>query len=363
MKVLLSCAPNGAFEALPDYLTSALRRLGHEVLLFDHRGFLLPGRIRSRIGWIDRAERTRINARLLALARSARPDIVVVNQGTVLEPRTIEAVRERGIRCVNWFSDFPAEFERGLETAPAYDAFYLGSSYAALRHAEAGHLHAHWLPFACDPEVHRPVPRPRRGRPPGSAAPVVFVGSYYPERQVLLRFLRGLPVGVWGPGWERAAGDPDLAPMLRGGSLRPAEWVELFASARAVLNIHYGALGPRAVSGDMANTRVFEILGCGAYQIVNRQADALRLFREGQHLDGFSSGEELREAVERALADRARARRIALAGREAVLRSHTYEHRALRLLSPAAAGLGAMEEDVAPRARRTPLPAAGGAGR
>jgi spore maturation protein CgeB len=339
MRVLVSGAFNPAFEALPEYLLAALRRLGHEVTGFDHRAFLLPGRLRARSGGLDRLDRAALNRRFVCAARRFRPDLVLVNQGMVLTGTTIGAVRAQGARCVNWFSDYPAEFETGLERAPAYDAFFLGASYAARRHVEAGHARSMWLPFACDPEVHHP--RTEKGERARRAIKdrVVFVGSCYPERQILLRFLRGLPVGIWGPGWEaRAASDPHLAPMLRGGALRPSDWRALYQSADVALNIHYGTFGPLEVSGDLANTRLFEIFGCGAFQVVDRQGDVLRLFRDGQEFSGFSSGDELRAAVETALRDEDRRRAVAASGRRAVLAAHTYEQRARMLLDPSASG-------------------------
>jgi spore maturation protein CgeB len=333
MKILLSGAFNPAFEALPEYLESALRSLGHDVTLFDHRSFLLPGRVRARSPRLERWDRARLNRSLLALARRVRPEQVIVNQGMTITPDTIRALAAGGVRCVNWFADFPAQFEDGLVAAPAYDAFHLGSSWAAARHRDAGHARAAWLPFACDPGVHAPGAAAAGGR---GAGRVLFVGSHYPERQILLRHLRGLPIDVWGPGWERAVSDPHVAPMLRGGALRPLSWRALYAGAAAVLNIHYGAFGPVSASGDMANTRVFEILGCGALQIVDRQRDAMRLFRDGEHLLAFSSGEELRARVQEALADPAWARSVAVAGRRAVLAGHTYADRARVLLGETA---------------------------
>ena len=329
MKILLSRAFNPHFEALPEYLASALLSLGHEVTLFDHRSFLLPGRVRARSPRLERWDRARLNRAFLALARRTRPAQAIVNQGMTIAPGTIRALAAEGVRCVNWFADFPAQFEEGLLAAPAYDAFHLGSSWAAARHRDAGHAGAAWLPFACDPGVHAPAAAGARSH---GAGRVVFVGSHYPERQILLRHLRGLPVDIWGPGWERAVSDPHIAPMLRGGALRPPAWRGLYAGAAAVLNIHYGALGPVTASGDMANTKVFEILGCGALQIVDRQRDAMRLFRDGEHLLAFSSGEELRARVEEALADPARSRLVAAAGRRAVLAGHTYADRARVLL-------------------------------
>jgi spore maturation protein CgeB len=342
MKILLSAALNPRFEALPEYLMSALAGMGHTVHLFDHRAFLLPGRVRAHLPALGRLDRGRLNARLLQTVRREHPDLLIVNQGMVLEGSTIEAARARGTRCVNWFSDFPAEFEKGLAIAPSYDAFFLGSSFAVRRHREAGHRHAAWLPFGCDPGSHHPedpLPVASGSRPAGSARsegipPVVFIGSHYPERQILLRFLRGLNVGVWGPGWERALDDPHVAPMIRGGALRPSAWRRLYARCRVAVNIHYGSFGPLDASGDLANTRVFEILACGAYQVVDRPGDVLRLFSDGEHLRTYGSGEELRARVEEALRDDDLRERIAGRGRAEVLARHTYAHRATRLLGP-----------------------------
>jgi spore maturation protein CgeB len=368
MRILVSGAFHPSFEALPEYIVSALGRLGHEVFLFDHRRRPVPGRLRRMIPGLERVDRSLKNALFLRNVRRLRPSLVLVNQGMILDPPAIARARDLGARCVNWFSDYPAEFEAGLAAAPAYDAFYVASTYAVGRHLAAGHRNAAWLPFACDPTMHCPS---REASGPSSVARgarVVFVGSHYPERQILLRFLRGLPVAVWGPGWERASSDPHLAPMIRGTTpLRPARWRELYASADVVLNIHYGAFGPQEVSGDLANTRVFEILGCGAYQLVDRQKDVLRLFREGLHLDAFSGGDELRTRVETALRDDGHRQAVARRGREAVLAAHTYEHRARLLLEPEARGFP-MEDD---RPDRSPfraghepghrVPVAGGA--
>jgi len=307
------------------------------VARFDHRRFLVPGRLRRRSGLLDRFDRARLNRAFVAAARHHGASLVIVNQGMNLEPGTILRLRDTGVRVVNWFSDFPAEFDLGLRAAPAYDAFHLGSSWAVERHQAAGHRHAAWLPFACDPEIHHPAgPRERRGIAANDRGRrIVFAGSHYPERQVLLRHLRGLPVDVYGPGWEAARHDDHLVPMLRGGALRPDAWRRLYSEAAAVLNIHYGALGPASVSGEMANTRAFEIPACGALQIADRRRDLQALFREGEHWLGFSSGEELRAVVETALLDESLARRVAAAGRRAVLNGHTYADRARVLLGEA----------------------------
>src|SRR3989442_7712112 len=142
--------------------------------------------------------------------------------------------------------------------------------------------------------------------------------------------------------------------MIRGGALRPAAWRRLYAGCRVALNIHYGSFGPPDASGDLANTRVFEILACGAYQVVDRQGDVLRLFRDGEHLALFSSGDELRARVEGALIDEGRRRLIARRGRDEVLARHTYEHRARALADASAAGFTLQGEAPGPAPATSP---------
>ena len=335
MKILFSSVSNPRYEALPDYLACALRRLGHDVVRFDHRRMIVPGRLRRRLPILERLDCDRMNRRFLRAVRDLRPDLVLVNQGSALRGETIEAAQRLGARCVNWFSDYPHEFNEGLAVAPAYDLFLHGASHAVRRHHDARQTGVGWLPFACAPEIHRPERRAGTGRPPR----VVFVGSHYPERQVLLRHLHGLPVEIRGPGWERAAWDPHVNRMIRGAAMRPSAWRRLFTEAQIVVNIHYGAFGPLEVAGDLANTRVFEILACGALQIVDRQGDVLRLFREDEHVLAYSSGEELRDCVERALSDPSLRQAVAARGREEVLAHHTYEHRARCLTDPRFTGM------------------------
>jgi len=117
MRVLLSGVFNPAFEALPEYLAAALRRLGHEVTLFDHRAFLIPGRLRAALPHLDRLDRAALNVRFVSATRRLRPRIALINQGTVLTRPTLEAARTLGVRCVNWFSDYPAEFDAGMRIA------------------------------------------------------------------------------------------------------------------------------------------------------------------------------------------------------------------------------------------------------
>ncbi len=333
MRILFCGSFNPVFEALPEYLLRALRGAGHEVSSFDHRLRVLPGRVRRRVPSLDRIDAAFTNRRLLRQARGFRPDLLLVNQGAVLTSETIEAIRrDTGAVTVNWWSDYPAEFDEGLALARsgAYDLFYVSGTDAQERHRLGGAHGTRWLPFGCDPFIHHPVDLTAEERH-RLASRVVFVGSAYPERRDLLASLCDLGLAVWGPGWERYRGDPKLGACIRGGALRPESWVKAYAAASVVLNVSYGFGGPPGTYGTMANVRVFEAMACGACQVVDVKQDVAALFRDGEHLVLYRSAEEARAQVEALLADEESRRHIARQGRREVLFRHTWRHRLERI--------------------------------
>ncbi len=329
MRVLFSGSFNPGFEALPEYLSKALRESGHEVSCFDHRERMLPGRVRQRVPSLDRIDSALASRRLLGQARSFRPDLVLVNQGAAIGRRTVEAVRsETGAITANWWSDYPGEFDEGLALARsgAYDLFYVSGTDARNRHHSGGAPQTQWLPFGCDAGVHRPVDlSAEEKRRFGSR--VAFVGSAYPERRELLTSLADLGLAVWGPGWDRYRSDPVLAPCIRGGALGPESWVKVYTASEIVMNISWGFGGPSKPYGTMANVRVFEALACGSCQVVDAKQDIASLFRDGEHLVLYRTVKEARAKVEALLADESRRSRIASQGKMEALARHTWRHR------------------------------------
>src|SRR2546427_9402976 len=110
------------------------------------------------------------------------------------------------------------------------------------------------------PEVHFPVPIDA-GATERWGAEVAFVGSFYPERAELLEAFTGFRLGIWGPGWaERLPrGDP-LRACLRGGSLRPEEWRQVYSAADIVISLT-GSGGKRfpAEKVYQVSPRTFEV--------------------------------------------------------------------------------------------------------
>ena len=138
MKILLSTYYNASFEAVNDYVESTLRQMGHDLTIFEHYRYLIPGRLRDRIAWLQSWDVDRLNRALVAEAGRLRPDLLLVLAGITILPETIKSIRRKGVMTVNWFADYPAHFDYTMTVAPAYDRFFVSDSLSRDRHQAAG---------------------------------------------------------------------------------------------------------------------------------------------------------------------------------------------------------------------------------
>ena len=83
-----------------------------------------------------------------------------------------------------------------------------------------------------------------------------------------------------------------------------------------------------------ANVRTFEAMAAGALLVTSLPSELSAVgFQDGAHFVGYGSETEIPGLVRAYLADEAARRRIAEAGRELVLREHTYDRRVDALLA------------------------------
>ncbi len=331
MKILFSGYHNPYFATITEYMESAIKALGHDLIVFDDRQHVIPGRIRQRIERFDKFDLQRINRKMVFLATETKPHIVIVTGGHRITSRTVKTLRDNGIVTALWTIDAPLNFQPIIEVAPLYDHIFCQGTEAVELLNHAGIKGAHWLPVACDPSHHRPVELSAKERK-HYGNDLVFVGSYYPNRAELFAELIDFDLGIWGPGWEKLHSYSPLRRFLRGGQLRPEVWLKVYSASRIVLAIHYQDHEKR-FPVYQASPRIFEALACGAFVISDNQRDVFSLFKEGEHLVRFSDSDDLKETITYYL-DRPKERgQIAEQGRQEVLNNHTYVHRIEKLLS------------------------------
>jgi spore maturation protein CgeB len=325
MKILFSGYHNPHYETVTEYMERALRALGHEVIVYDDRRHIIPGRIRRRVGWLNRLDLASINRRLVEAARREAVAAVVVTGGDRILAEAVNRIRSMGITAVLWTTDPPRGSVPILRAAPFYDRIFCqGTEFVDLLR-EDGIDSARWLPVGCEPESHHPVEL-TEGEKRQYGSDVVFVGSHYPEREALFEALADFDLALWGPGWERLRSGSPLRSRVRKAHTVPAEWLRIYSASRIVLATHYRDPDSR-FAVHQASPRVFEVLACGAFLIADRQRDIFSLFGDGVHLVGFDDAEDLRRKVRHYLDNPAERQAIAARGFGEALGRHTYVHR------------------------------------
>ena len=180
-------------------------------------------------------------------------------------------------------------------------------------------------PFAADDTRYQPL----------SAGDIeydaLFIGSCWPFKWAnmeayidALRAAFGQRFAVFGAGWPEGVSK---------GQLSEVAFAPTVASARVNISLHE----PTQVAGFpfAPNERVFKLLALGAVVVSDPNPMLADLFDDGTELVLASDAQGMARVVRSLVDDPRRARDMAHAGRERVLRDHTYRVRAQRLLDVA----------------------------
>lgn len=201
-----------------------------------------------------------------------------------------------------WAIDTHVDRDRCLRRfGDADDLFAAQKNGAAALQQQLGRT-VHWLPLACDPDIHRPLIGEEK------CHDVAFVGHFVGfERPRLLEQL----MGRYPTSWFGQALFDDMARM--------------YSRARVGFNCSLA---------DDLNMRLFEIPACGLPLVTNAiDGNGLdELFETGRHLLTYRTPAELFEQVDRLLSDRRLAERIAREGLSEVRLRHTYDLRMRQVL-------------------------------
>jgi GT2 family glycosyltransferase/tetratricopeptide (TPR) repeat protein len=201
-----------------------------------------------------------------------------------------------------WAIDTHMDFELRLGRAQRADFVFAAQRDGADRLRRQGISTAVWLPLACDPDIHGKQLVPKEHD-------VCFVGNVFPgPREDLLNLIgRKFPSTFIGRRFF-------------------TEMAHKYSASRIVFN--------RSLSNDI-NMRVFEALASGSMLITNDLTEngQRELFQDGVHLATYASERELLSKLAHYLDHSEERERIADAGRQAVLKQHTYLHRMQSVLA------------------------------
>jgi len=304
-----------------------MQRLGHEVFPLDSepyfpfkRGWPLWKRVEQRLGYGPSF--LAVNREVLNAAKRLKPELLWIEKGVFLFPRTVAA-------CKNWCGvsasfhvDDPFTQRSGkiwrhhLAGIKHYDVCFVTKPAVAMDYRGLGAKYTYQAFHGYDPLVHRPLLNDLKVS--NLEKSVIFVGHYEPERvpmmEAVLQHTPRLFVSGWNWGQCRS-----LVLQEAGVLHDEGLWGDDYAAAFSQAGI---ALNPLTRNHrDLSTQRSFEIPACGGFMLAERTVEHLLLFREGVEAEFWGDLEELVDKVKYYLAHPEEARAIGQRGRERCLKS------------------------------------------
>jgi len=280
------------------------------------------------------------NYLICQLVKESHIDILWLDKAMTIKAESLRIVRQVSPKTVvaGYSPDDMAgkhnQSRAFLDGLPLYHVFFTTKSYGVKEIEALGVPRAIFIGNAYDPNMHRPVKiseeeEKRFGGPAG------FIGDYEIERAQSMFFLakHGIPVRIWGPNWDRECGLRHPNMRVEGRPLWGDDYVKAICSFD--INLHF----LRKINRDLQTTRSIEIPACGAFMLAERTDEHLKLFKEGEEAEFFSTNEELLKKVKYYLKYKEKREQIAQSGRERCLKSGYSNHDRIKQMLAVTEGL------------------------
>ncbi|MGH9364448.1 MAG: CgeB family protein [Thermoanaerobaculia bacterium] len=246
--------------------------------------------------------------RLFPIVDRADPHLVVCNAGGLsFRPDAARRLRARTCLLGVALSD-PDVFEPATSRIAGNFDVFLTNAPVCLARYEALGVEARVLPVATNEEFFYPVPP--RGK---LRCEVLVLGRAHPDRVDPVKALvQNFDTHLHGEGWQEHG--------LESRGLICGEDVLAALSSASVTVVFF-----KTGSGHpLVKVGLFDFAAAGALVFTNRFPEVERYFEYGRELVGFDSTEDLMRKVRHYLDHPGEAQAIRRAGRERVLREHTW---------------------------------------
>lgn len=312
-----------------EMIADTLQDLGHRVTFHYHNHKRLSDRLvlagktlrgeERHAAWAQRQRQ-----QLLAAMHTGNWDVLLSIQGK-LDAATVHQLRRHspGLRVVFWWGDIltdkgRAAIQQAAEFSDRILVSYRGS-HEQLQPVFGKRLV--YFPFGVSTAYHS-VPQMTARERKRFTADVAFVGTCYPERCELVRYLNtrlASPVRVWGRGWRHCRG-------IHGhGALSLQDSLKVHACSRISLNLHHHD------TDNGCNMKFYEIPAAGGFQLCDWQP-LLRDTELGQHTIACRSLPEFAESIDYYLSHEQQRRDMATAASSAAFASAGYRQQLEKLL-------------------------------
>jgi spore maturation protein CgeB len=299
------------------YYKAGFESNGHRVLCFD------PSSTKDAF------------KKVFEFTKSSKPDFILHTKDEL--PAEIFQELRSLTKVIQWYPD-PVIPEWLLPYVKASDVFFTMSEGLVEEFRSLGAEHVFWLTQAFYPSFFqiRDITEEDRNT---FAAEVTFVGNlgsktqYLPRRQYLERIIReGFRLKWWGPKIPRKF---VTIPLLLGrlGKAYGGKfiWGQEYAKAAQLSKIFLAFDSMPGIKKSMS-ARMYTAVGCGAFYLCQHVEGIEEVLVPGREIVTFRSEQEMIDMIRYYLKNDEERERIARAGRERILKDHTYEIRTRELL-------------------------------
>lgn len=215
----------------------------------------------------------------------------------------------------------------------AYDFVFTISQSCVPKYNKLG-VRAAYLPYACNPEVHKPVQAVEKYK-----NDIIVLSNKYPNTGFIKKYggyrhkcyknliepvLRGsYDIKIYGNGWDD--GTYNIPKENLGGWISPKEVPSVYSSSKIVLTIQWNNAGHIC-------RKTFEAFGYKCLQIAPYTIAQEKYFKHGEHIIYTNSPKETLKYVEYYLSHPEERENIAARGQNEVYRNHNCIIRARRAL-------------------------------
>ncbi len=268
-----------------------------------------------------------MNDKLCRVARDFKPDLVHLGKCESIKGKTIKYIKQWvGSTIIHFYGDYRTKVQLFVVDIGRHADWTLlqhADPYQMRCYQDAGCNQVGTFLAGTDPVVFHPSPFKKK-------YDVIFMANYSPiharlgaDRGIFLKDLAaaGLTIDLFGHGWN-----PKLPVRIHPyvSSLHFA-----LECSRARIAINYSTTQAYLYT---SWPRVFNTMASGCFFVTRYFPGLETLFENHKHLVWFDTHEEAAELIKAYLADDIARDTIALAGRQKVLSSHTWDNRIAQMI-------------------------------
>jgi spore maturation protein CgeB len=255
----------------------------------------------------------------LRAARSWQPELII-NACADLLPQVVARIKEEtDALIVSWYPDAQSTLGRQYILKAPYDTLFFKDPYIVDFCRKKLEKPAFYLPECCNPMWHHHVSlTDEEQRHYG--CDLTTAGNMYYYRALILEQFLDYDLKIWGVTYPRWL-ESSLARVYQYEFVAELEKAKAFNAAKVVLNsLHFGE-----IIG--VNCRLFEVAGCGAFQIAEHRPGLAEFFEPEKEIVTYETKKELKDKVDYYLNRPRERQEIAARAYRRAQAEHTYEIR------------------------------------